>query len=177
MDSQLLMRIMLGDRCTANQFKGVFPANYFLNKDSAYPATYIVNTDSHNLPGKHWVAIYMTGNGHCEFFDSYGKPPQHYHPAWEDWIHHNSHTWSYNRQCIQPMFSATCGLHCLFYLYHRCLGMDAKTILKIYSTNLSLNDAMAEDLESHILEDIEIDDSAFIVNQICDASLRFTVMH
>ena len=48
--------------------------------------------------------------------------------------------------------------------------MDAKTILKMYSTNLSLNDAMAEeDLESHILEDIEIDDSAFIVNQICDA--------
>ena len=48
--------------------------------------------------------------------------------------------------------------------------MDAKTILKMYSTNLSLNDAMAkEDLESHILEDFEIDDSAFIVNQICDA--------
>ena len=68
------------------------------------------------------------------------------------------------------MFSATCGLHCLFYLYHRCQGLDVKTILKMYSTNLSLNDAMVEeDLESHILQDIEIDDSAFIVNQICDA--------
>ena len=43
--------------------------------------------------------------------------------------------------------------------------MEAKTILKMYSTNLPLNDAMAEeDLESHILEDNEIDDSAFIVN-------------
>ena len=47
--------------------------------------------------------------------------------------------------------------------------MDAKTILKMYSTNLSLNNAMAEEDESQILEDIEIDDSAFIVNQICDA--------
>ena len=81
-----------------------------------------------------------------------------------------SHTWTYNWQCVQPMFSTTCGIHCLFNLYHFYQGMDAKTILKMYSINLSLNNTMAEeDLESHILEDIEIDVSAFIVNQICDA--------
>jgi hypothetical protein len=35
----------------------------------------IVNTDPHNKPGSHWVAIYGDGDGHTEFFDSYGKPP------------------------------------------------------------------------------------------------------
>ena len=172
MDSKQLTKIMLGDAITAIKFKGVYPADGFLDMPPTYPTSYIINTDPRDQPGKHWVAIYMTSDSNCEFFNSYGKPPQHYHNAWLSWIKYYSYKWTYNHHCVQPAFTATCGLHCLFYLYHRCQGIVLKTIQKLYSTQLPLNDKIAEeDLEAHILQDIIIDDSDFIVNQLCNSLL------
>ena len=173
MDSRELTRTMTSERSTANIFKGVFPADYFIDVEPNYPAAYIINTDSHEKPGKHWVALYLTSNGHCEFFDFYGHPPQYYHHAWLDWIKYYSYKWTYNQKHIQPTYSATCGVHCLFYIYHWCQGMTLKTIQSLFSNNLPLNDVIAEeDLESHVLEDIIIDDSTFFINQLCSSLIE-----
>ena len=112
----------------------------------------------------------MTAQGNAEIFDSYGHPPQYYHKAWLDWLKHYSNSLKYNRHAIQPIYSATCGLHCLFYLYHRKHGMTLEMIQEMYTTSKPLNDQLAEeDLESHTLKDITIDDSDFLINQLCTA--------
>jgi len=38
------------------------------------PHLLVCNTDPSDEPGRHWVAIY-TGDGHGEFFDSFGRRP------------------------------------------------------------------------------------------------------
>ncbi|KAF4522353.1 hypothetical protein B566_EDAN011073 [Ephemera danica] len=48
------------------------------------PAIFIVNTDKAGAPGQHWVSIYISKKGHCEYFDSFGMPP--YIPAHVDFI-------------------------------------------------------------------------------------------
>ena len=166
MDSIQLNRIMQGDRCTRAQFMGVFPADDLLTVQPKYPCLFIANTERRNHPGKHWVAIYFTPQRNCEFFDSYGHSPQYYHRAWLQWIKYHSRSWTYNRLAVQPKYSAACGLHCIFFLYHRCQGMSMTSILNMYSGYPPLNDLLAEeDMESHILEDIVIDPHALIVNQ------------
>jgi hypothetical protein len=162
---------MRGDPQTRSQFMGVYPADFFIKSIPFYPAAIIINTEGHDHPGRHWVAIYLSENGHCDFFDSYGHPPQYYHEAWLHWIKYYSTSWRYNRLCVQPSYSMACGLHCLFFLYHRCHGMNLRQIQRLYTKdNLPLNDQIAEeDMESHLLEDIVIDDDKFIVNQLCSS--------
>ena len=111
----------------------------------------------------------MTAQGNAELFDYYGHPPQYYHKAWLDWLKHYSNSLKYNRHAIQPIYSATCGLHCLFYLYHRNHGMILEMI-QMYTTSEPLNDQLAEeDLESDTLMDIIIDSSDFPITQLFTA--------
>ena len=41
--------------------------------DKSNPTGYIVNTDPHYLPGKHWIALWTDGKT-CEVMDSYALP-------------------------------------------------------------------------------------------------------
>ena len=40
-----------------------------------YSYGFIANTDIHSRVGQHWCAFYGDGDGHVEFFDSYGRSP------------------------------------------------------------------------------------------------------
>ena len=73
------------DRCTVGKgdvrraFRGVYPHNRLpmlppLEK-LRLPMTLIVNTDTHNLPGRHWTSIYIDKQRHGELFDSLATPP------------------------------------------------------------------------------------------------------
>ena len=39
---------------------------------------YIVSTDPHDQPGRHWIALWGTLENVCEIFDSYALPLQVY---------------------------------------------------------------------------------------------------
>jgi len=53
-------------------FLGAFPKDKL--PKTRKPCGLIINTDSSNNPGEHWVAIY-TDNNCSEYFDSFGLPP------------------------------------------------------------------------------------------------------
>ncbi len=38
----------------------------------------IANCDTLKGQGTHWVSLYKTGCGNCEFFDSFGRRPKDY---------------------------------------------------------------------------------------------------
>jgi hypothetical protein len=104
---------------------GVFPANCVPSlKDSqqrAHDACFILNTDPHDRPGKHWLAFYYDStNRVLEFFDSYGFPLKNYkfiHSAFSGCqvkivpvnVHGN----------LQAFDSFVCGFYCILYLHWR----------------------------------------------------------
>ena len=67
---------------TRKQFCGVFAADEIPSTIKTFPCVLIVNTESISKPGTHWVAFYVTSQEHSEFFDSYGKHPEHYNKQW-----------------------------------------------------------------------------------------------
>lgn len=71
----------------------------------------IVNLDSSNGPGTHWVAYYKKGS-HIEYFDSFGnlQPPNELIDYLGDKI-------KYNYIKYQDYNSVNCGHLCLKFLY------------------------------------------------------------
>lgn len=90
-------------------FRGVFMRNelpnYPLSKECG-----IINLDSSENPGTHWVA-YAKYNSHIEYFDSYGnlKPPK-------EVLKYLGRNLNYNYENVQKSNPFNCGHLCLNYL-------------------------------------------------------------
>ncbi len=180
MDTVQLTRLMKSDSVTNREFIGVFPSDY-LNTSfeiKRYPSALIVNTDESTEPGQHWIAIYFDAGRSCEFFCSFGIPPQFYNKTWNDFISR----WSigplrYNSCIVQRIDSLACGAHCCYVLYHRCNGVPFEDILGSYDLkNLRRNDDKVEkDMEEHLDTDIVIRRSDYAVRQICTERHNFCI--
>ena len=57
-------------------FKNVLPKDKLPKKISQFPSAYILNTDSSDQRGKHWVVCDFESPNYAEFFDSYGNHPK-----------------------------------------------------------------------------------------------------
>lgn len=86
------------------------------------PGAYVVNTDEHDKPGKHWVAIYVTRR-RTEYFDSYGLPPQ------DKRLVEFMGDYYYNTRMLQGPFSTFCGHYCIYFLSKRVNGSSANKII------------------------------------------------
>lgn len=110
-------------------FEGVF-ARDVLPERKKKNRIFIMNTDTSNLPGKHWVAVIVRNNvGYC--FDPLGFPPS---PTLASWMNRKYSNWSSNaNRRVQPLYSELCGYYCLYFLFwcsKRYLSsLDCNTIL------------------------------------------------
>ena len=118
-----LWQACLYDPVLAPLIQGVFPSDK-LPVINTYPASLIANTDPHDKPGTHWVAMYFESPHESEFFDSYGFPPETYNM---DTFILRQATY-YNDKPLQGLDSDVCGDYCLFYLLHRARNVDMNTI-------------------------------------------------
>jgi hypothetical protein len=57
-----------------NVFKGMYARNR-LPRRLNVPSALIGNTDPDDLPGTHWVALYIDANSRGEYYDPTGRPP------------------------------------------------------------------------------------------------------
>ena len=72
METQEINRLLIDEK----NYIGTFARELLLNcLPLKRKCGLIINTDTHDLPGKHWIAIYLGENGGREYFDSYGLPP------------------------------------------------------------------------------------------------------
>ena len=103
--------------------KKVLPQKSFLGvfaRDQLPPylpmknAAFIVNTDTSNLPGQHWLAC-IVRNGEGFVFDPLGYSVP---LMLVEWMTDNTRQWSSNLREIQPYLSNMCGYFCLHFLYH-----------------------------------------------------------
>jgi len=104
-------------------FRGMFASDKLpKEKDTRRRSAYIVNVDTHDKPGSHWISVFVE-NGHCEFFDSYGMPIKWYKPSpLVNLIFKHYQVVSNNEGQLQATDSSTCGHHTLFYLFARAKG-------------------------------------------------------
>ena len=92
---------------------------------------FIVNTDADSKPGTHWCAMYFTGDGQMEYWDSYGLPPQNQY--FRTAISNNSRSSIYNPIKLQNDSSDVCGQFCLFYLMMRLRGHMLTEIVETFN--------------------------------------------
>ena len=125
------------------RFLGVFPADRLPKVwNRSQDCCLIANTAVQSKEGQHWVAFYLQYNGLVEYFDSYGLPPTK--PEFLQFLQENATSWRYNNLPCQGLTSETCGHHCLFFLWHRCHGLNLKEILHLFDCDPAKNDAMVK---------------------------------
>ena len=100
---------------------GVFPIDSLPHRLSHYPACMVINTQSHNLPGEHWISIFITKDKRGEVFDSLGLPLSNYLIRW---LNQFTKSWQYNRKIYQHISSDKCGAYAIYFILNR---LDNKT--------------------------------------------------
>ena len=140
-----LNTILGANKVTKNRFIGTYPSCITPNTSKRTYA-FITNVDQHDLPGQHWNAWFIDGSK-ISFFDSFGRNhedetlPKHYTD-----IVKSFEQIAYSTTRIQGWDSVACGLFCIHFIYHKCLGLDYETFLNEYSiSDFEKNDLIVQD--------------------------------
>ena len=119
-DTQLLHVIQsYASPSSKDSFLGVFPMDTLPDQIPHYPACMIVNTQSHNLPGEHWITVFITKDKRGEVFDSLGLPLSNFMIRW---LNRFTKSWRYNPKIYQPLLSDKCGAYAIYYILNRLQG-------------------------------------------------------
>ena len=134
MEAEEIRRFILKDPQTRSYFAGVI-AKDEIPKEPQKNKThfYVVNTQTADLPGQHWVVLWYSGVSN--YFDPEGHPP--FLQAETSFLHRR---WTWNALRIQPFYSIYCGLYCLYFVYFKSRGFSMKDIVSSFSPLLRLND-------------------------------------
>ena len=74
MDTSEIMDLMMKDQKIKKIFKGVYPID-LIPENLDYPSLIVVNLDSSEKKGSHWVVLHYISNHIVEHFDSIGRKP------------------------------------------------------------------------------------------------------
>ena len=138
MNTIQLQRFMLNDPYICRYMGGVVAINdlpLFVDK----PRTFIVNTDPNNLPGKHWIVVFV--DDVCEHFNSSSRKPS---KSFSNYMMVKGPNYMFNTNRVQALGSNTCGLYCLFFAYFRCRGYSFQSVINMFSDNLLLNELVVK---------------------------------
>jgi hypothetical protein len=162
--SSQILRALKQHPWTRDYVLGVFPCNR-LPTNPPLPSCLVVNSDPEGEPGSHWLAIYLSGDGVIDYFDSYGLEPSV--PAIVSWIRANSTGVNCNRVTVQSLMSATCGQHCIYFLLFRCRGLPMYRITNC-NTSSFVNDAyVCAYVNKHCNMQSVVFDENVLVEQLC----------
>lgn len=129
MNTYQLEKILANDSFTSILNPSVKPLDHFLETKLYKPSMTIVNYDTCDKPGSHWVAVYFPTSGNKEFFDSYGMEPRQ-----QEFISKLLETGETNYN-VFPLqgFSTVCGQYCAIFLLLRARGYSFDEIISYFS--------------------------------------------
>jgi len=130
-------------------FLNVFPRDELPTSIQSYPCSLIINTDTVNLRGKHWVAVYINRNRVAEYFDSLNQPPLHDISIWM-----NRFSWTRKKVTSFPLQSnrsLMCGGYVLYFVNERPLKSDYKSVIRLFSRNCAKNDVILNNYMNSVL--------------------------
>ena len=123
-----------------SKFYGGVLAKDMLPRIPKKPGFYIVNTDTSEKPGSHWIVVFVIDNEISEYFDPLGKSPDGYFISY---LTQQSGSYRYNVKRCQNYVSNICGQYCLFFCYFRARAYSMEDILKMFQENdLVYNDQL-----------------------------------
>ena len=108
------------------------------------PRYWVINTAPSWHSGKHWVVIYISQARNAEFFDTLGRRPEYYNQHLHDFISKYSMDYVHNGRRLQGRSDSSCGLHCIYYIYHRCLGNSMDAIVNNFTDDPHFNNTLVE---------------------------------
>ena len=123
------------DGATLAAFHGVFPMDELPFAVPHYPFFMIVNTQSHNLPGEHWISVFIDADRRGDIFDSLALPLSN---ILIRWMNRFTRSYTCNRYMYQHPLSTTCGAFTLYFILHRLHNSDC--ITETFTSDLSHND-------------------------------------
>ena len=125
-----------GDRDVLHAFQGIYPVDD-LPSTIKPPALIVLNTDTHNLPGKHWKVLFIDEDFSGEVFDSLALPISDFIIRFM-----NQHTqqWIRNVIAYQPITSTRCGVYVLYYVTQRLCYRSLKDFCNTFSHNVNVNE-------------------------------------
>ena len=125
------------------KFKGAFPCDRIPKLlDNEY--SIVVNCDSQNQPGSHWVALVIRGN-FVYFFDSFGRSYDNF--SFPEVFRKNISEICFNRKLrfqnkvLQGFHSYTCGEFCVYFIKQMHKRTPFSNIFRDFTENLKENDA------------------------------------
>jgi len=139
-------------------------------KFDGFPDSFILNLDPHDLPGSHWIAVFINHEKIGEFFDSYGNKPKD--ELLSNYLTKNCQDWEHNEKSLQSPYSSVCGQYCLYFLCHKVRGETMKDILRNFGDDSEENDILVSNWVNETFDlNTDVYDLEFMFNQICRAML------
>lgn len=128
------------DPYTRRHFAGCYPIDRMPLQRKA-PVSFVVNSDPHDMPGTHWVCVYVDTRL-AVFFDSYGKPASFYSNQLAEYLARETRSKSLwiNRVQLQSNYSDLCGQYCMHALMTLSRTGNPNHILRPFSIDRSRND-------------------------------------
>ena len=152
MDSIQIEKLLWANSWTHKQFLGCFAADQLPAKFEKFPCCLIINLDTRNNPGSHWVAAYIKNESKCYYFDSYGPlnclNPSYIKPKPYCITGPNSNIYNFlnsfksvttNKSIYQSINSSKCGHYCIYFIYSMCIGISFSKIIHILDAQYDAN--------------------------------------
>lgn len=124
---------------TRDAFLGVLSIDHLPSHVTGLPAIFIMNTNSNNLPGQHWKAIFIGADGNGEIFDSLATPIS---LRLQHWMNRYAKTWITSKLVLQNPIAPTCGAYVVYYVLNRLHCDSLSVCLSAFSANVMQNDEM-----------------------------------
>ena len=131
MNTDQLLNVLNHDPYTSKFNCEVLPLNHFLESSILKPSLIIINYDSCEESGSHWVALFIDTKKGIEFFDSYGMLP--IYPSIMEKLNSSfsDEKTTFNLFRFQGN-STVCGQYCLIYLLLKARGFTLHDIQNIF---------------------------------------------
>lgn len=133
---------------TKEAFLGVFPINRLPKRLIQLPVLFIINTNTSNLPGQHWKAIFISKNREGEVFDSLATPVE---LILSHWMNTFTRKWTISTLTLQNPLSPTCGAYVLYFVLNRLKHNSLKSCLSFFSNHVIENDKRMEQFYNKII--------------------------
>jgi hypothetical protein len=117
-------------------FRGVFSCDTL--PDNRVRGLIVCNTDPHDKPGEHWIAMFVDPD-HGEYFDSFGRSPT---KVFKDFMNRNCSHWIFNDKQLQSICSRFCGHYCVYYCLLKSRGLDLRRIVSSLTDDTGFNDVL-----------------------------------
>lgn len=97
-------------------------------KITKYPASMVVNLDTSDRPGSHWVMVFALNKSRVLFFCPFGQPPR---GLIRRYLKANFKKFSRNKCVFQPIKSLACGHFAMFVIYCLSKGCSFEKTLSL----------------------------------------------